>query len=330
MKRILCILLVLVFLCSCTNNTVTELSESLPNESKIDTADSEVVIKEPINKEQTKIIFIGYKNIFYSNSIYSGIKSVYEGEIIRLDIIEDKDYETLSERIEEVTSQNNISAIICSTGAVIDYLPHTNVPVFVFPQYEQEYLGTYEEFGVDGMIFTPSYIQYNDAAAQIIKQQDCNIVGTVYGAGGTVDYKYIYNWESLKKQLSGLECAEPVGNAHRTEGLAEEYISDTNCDCLYLLSMPEVSLPAVSENMFVIAADTHSRECIDALIDGKIDCVIQPDYYNIGELAGWAVNDIIDGKTVDSKIITEPLILQTAQEAQDYIAKVEENYSSAS
>lgn len=330
MKRILCILFVLVLLCSCSNNTETELSESLPNELEIDAADSEVVIKEPVNKEQTKIIFIGYKNTFFSNSIYSGIKSVYDGEIICLDIIEDKDYKTLSERIEEVTSQNNISAIICSTGAEIDYLPHTAVPVFVFPQYEQEYLGIYEEFGVDVMIFRPSYMQYNEVTVQIIKQQDCNIVGAVYGAGGPVDYKYIYDWDYFKSQLDEFECAEPVGNAHRTEGLAEEYISDTNCDCLYLLGYPEISLDAVSEDMFVIAAGTFSRDCIDALIDGKIDCVIQPNYYNMGEFAGNAINDIIDGKTVDSEIITEPLILQTAQEAQEYISKVEENCSTAS
>ena len=52
MKRILCILFVLVLLCSCANNTETELSESLPNELEIDTADSEVVIKEPVKNRQ--------------------------------------------------------------------------------------------------------------------------------------------------------------------------------------------------------------------------------------------------------------------------------------
>ena len=231
-------------------------------------------------------------------------------------------------RIDEVTSQNDISAIVCPDGASLRYIPQTDIPIIVFPQ-QDETIGVYEDFGADIIIFQPSYMQNNEIAVQIIKQRECNIVGAIYGAGGP-DYKYIYSWEYLKNQLSGIECVEPVGNAYRIEGLAKEYISDTNCDCLYLLSLPEMSLFAVNDDMYVIAADSKGKRCVDALIAGKIDCVIQPNYYNMGELAANAINDIIDGKTVDSKIITEPLILQTAQEAQEYISKVEENYPPAS
>ncbi len=318
MKRLLCVIsAILLLFCSCANSTITELSHE----------ESEADVQMSANKEQAKLIFVGYKNTFFSNAMYSGLKSVYDGEIICLDIMDDKDFATLNERIIEVTSQNNVSAIVYSTGAVIYEVPQTDIPVVLLAINGEDF-SLYADI-VDILVITPSYEQYNESAAQIIKQQDCNVVGTVYGAGGP-DSKYIYKWEHLKNQLGELEYAEPAGNALRNKGLAEKYISDTDCDCLYLLDHPEASLEYVNEDMYVIAAATFWEDCFNALISGSIDCIINPDFYNIGRLTGETINDLIEGETVDPKIFTEPVVLQTAQDAKDYVEKSKAGLPAAS